>query len=397
MVHRGTLLGLVVTFALLALSVIMLLRATGGGGQTAAGPSSPSTQATRSSVPPLPQATPRVVTARGDLAADEQATIELFRRTAGSVVFIATATATQGDFRLRLENIRQGSGTGYIWDEHGHIVTNMHVVEEAARGRGHVRVTLSDQSVYSAKLVGVAPDKDLAVIRIEEKATVGKAIVLGTSHDLVVGQTVFAIGNPFGLDQTLTTGVISGLGREIESRSQRNIYDVIQTDAAINPGNSGGPLLDSAGRLIGVNTAIYSPSGAYAGIGFAIPVDTVNRVVPQLIKYGKIIRPGLGIQIANAQLSARWGIQGVLVLRVQPGSAAENAGIRPTQIDQSEKLFLGDIIQGIGGNKISNDDELYQVLDRHAVGDKLSLQLLRGYRGSDPQSLTVQVELQAIE
>ena len=393
MVHRGTLMGMVVTIALLALSVIMLLQAGRGGIQSGRPVS------TNQADPPktLPKVEGRAVAARGDLAADEKSTIELFRRSAGGVVFITTATANRSAYRLNLEQIQQGSGTGFIWDDQGHVVTNMHVVEEAVRRAGYVRVTLSDQSVYPAKLVGVAPDKDLAVIRIEPSATEDKAIMLGASHDLVVGQKVFAIGNPFGLDQTLTTGVISGLGREIKSRSKRNIFDVIQTDAAINPGNSGGPLLDSAGRLIGVNTAIYSPSGAYAGIGFAIPVDTVNRVVPQLIRYGKIIRPGLGVQIANAQVLARLGIEGLLVLRVLPGSAALNAGIRPTQVDGADNLYLGDIILAIDGNKVSSDDELFQVLDRHTVGDRLSVKLLRGYRDSKQKVVTVQLTLQAIE
>ncbi len=395
MVHRGTLMGMVVTIALLALSVIMLLQAGRGGIHPQPGRPPSTTQA--NSPKALPKVQGRAVAARGDLAADEKSTIELFRRSAGGVVFITTATANRGAYRLNLEQIQQGSGTGFIWDDQGHVVTNMHVVEEAARRAGYVRVTLSDQSVYPAKLVGVAPDKDLAVIRIDPFATKDKAIMLGTSHDLVVGQKVFAIGNPFGLDQTLTTGVISGLGREIKSRSKRNIFDVIQTDAAINPGNSGGPLLDSAGRLIGVNTAIYSPSGAYAGIGFAIPVDTVNRVVPQLIRYGKIIRPGLGVQIANAQLSARLGIEGLLVLRVLPGSAALNAGIRPTQVDDADNLYLGDIILAIDGDKVSSDDELFQVLDRHTVGDRLSVKLLRGYRDSKQEVVTVQLTLQAIE
>jgi S1-C subfamily serine protease len=223
----------------------------------------------------------------------------------------------------------------------------------------------------------VAPDKDLAVLRIDAPKNRLRPIPIGTSKDLQVGQRVFAIGNPFGLDQTLTTGLISALGREIESVTRRPIQGVIQTDAAINPGNSGGPLLDSAGRLIGVNTAIFSPSGASAGIGFAIPVDTVNRIVPELIRHGKIIRPGLGVQVAEDQLTKELGLTGVLVVDVTAGSAAAKAGIRSTRRDSTGRVRLGDVIVAIDGKKIDAVNDLFLVLDEYKVGDTVALAVLR--------------------
>jgi S1-C subfamily serine protease len=230
-----------------------------------------------------PNAVPRAVTPRGDLAEDEKTTIAIFRQASPSVVHITTLALRQDAFSLDLFQIPRGTGSGFVWDQDGHVVTNYHVIQ----GADAARVTLADQSSWTARLVGAYPDKDLAVLMIDAPKNRLRPIPVGTSHDLQVGQKVFAIGNPFGLDQSLTTGVISALGREIESVTRQTIKDMIQTDAAINPGNSGGPLLDSAGRLIGVNTAIFSPSGAYAGIGFAIPVDEVNRVVPKLIRHGK--------------------------------------------------------------------------------------------------------------
>jgi S1-C subfamily serine protease len=225
------------------------------------------------------RAKPATVVPRGDLAADEQDTIQLFNSASPAVVHITTHELKRDFFTRDVFEIPRGNGTGFVWDKQGHIVTNFHVIESADTAH----ITMSDQTTWSAKLVGIAPDVDLAVLKIDSRVTDLQPLPIGTSHDLQVGQKVFAIGNPFGLDQSLTMGLISALGREIKSRTRRNIKNVIQTDAAINPGNSGGPLLDSSGRLIGVNTAIVSPSGAYSGIGFAIPVDTVNRVVPDLI------------------------------------------------------------------------------------------------------------------
>ena len=246
-----------------------------------------------------PKAVSRPVEARGDLASDEQNTIDIFRYSAPSVVYITSIALRRDFFSLNAYEIPQGTGSGFIWDKQGRVVTNYHVISDANR----LEVTLADHSTWKAVLVGAAPDRDLAVLQISAPADKLRPISIGESKNLLVGQKVYAIGNPFGLDQTLTTGIVSALGREISSATGRTIHDVIQPDAAINPGNSGGPLLDSAGRLIGVNTAIYSPSGASSGIGFAVPVGEVNRVVPQIISKGKMIRPGLGITLANRRLT----------------------------------------------------------------------------------------------
>ncbi len=331
-------------------------------------------------------AVPRAVTARGDLAEDEKNTIELFRITSISVVYITTTEVRRNFFSLNIYEIPTGTGSGFIWDREGRIVTNYHVLEDASR----VMVTLADQSSWKATLVGVAEDKDLAVLQISAPVDRLSPIAIGESENLLVGQKVFAIGNPFGLDQTITAGIVSALGREIKSVSGRTIQDVIQTDAAINPGNSGGPLLDSAGRLIGVNTAIYSPSGANAGIGFAVPVEVVNRVVPELIQHGRVIRPGIGVAVANAGIARRFQIKGVLVINVEPGSSAESAGIRPTR-QVIGKIVLGDIIESVNGKAVSSYDDLRNELDRYRVNDEVTLELLR-----DGKQIEVQIRLEAV-
>jgi S1-C subfamily serine protease len=333
---------------------------------------------------PLPA---RPVSARGPLRPEELTAIRVFEEAKSSVVYITTLVYRRDLLTFNLFEIPQGTGSGFIWDEEGHIVTNFHVIYQAQ----NIQVTLSDQSKWKAELVGGAADKDLAVLKITAPRDKLRPIRVGTSSDLKVGQGVYAIGNPFGLDQTLTTGVISALGREIESLTRRPIQGVIQTDAAINPGNSGGPLLDSAGRCIGVNTAIYSPSGAYAGVGFAVPVDTVNRIVPQLIRYKKIIQPGLGIQMAEDSLAREIGIEGVLVLKVEPNGAAARAGIQPTRLDSEENVILGDIIVSIGGQKVANANDLYKALDLYQVGDSVQVEVMRGGR-----KLRVTVRLQEI-
>ncbi|MDA0839055.1 MAG: trypsin-like peptidase domain-containing protein [Planctomycetota bacterium] len=315
----------------------------------------------------------RDITPRGDLAGDERTTIQLFQRASPSVVHITTIEVRRYSFSLRATEIPKGTGSGIIWDKEGHVVTNYHVI----KGANAARVTLSDQSSWDASLVGVAPDNDLAVIRIGTEASVLQPVPIGTSSDLQVGQNVLAIGNPFGLDQTLTTGVISGLNREILSDNSRPISGVIQTDAAINPGNSGGPLLDSAGRLIGVNTAIFSPSGAYAGIGFAVPVDTVNHIVPQLIKYGKVKTPGLGIEVAPEQILRRLDMEGVQVMRVLPNGAAASAGILPSRIGPNGRLVLGDIIVAMGDIAIRNKLDLFRVLNQYEIGDTVTVTVIR--------------------
>jgi S1-C subfamily serine protease len=331
-----------------------------------------------------PDAVPRVVTPRGDLAADESATIALFRHASPAVVYLTSLALKRDIFSLNLFEIPHGAGSGFVWDQDGHIITNFHVIQEASGAR----VTLADHSVWDAQLVGTAPDQDLAVLYINAPKHQLQPIAIGTSSDLQVGQKVFAIGNPFGLDQTLTTGIISALGREINAVTGRTISGVIQTDAAINPGNSGGPLLDSAGRLIGVNTAIYSPSGVSTGIGFAVPVDTVNRVVPQLIRHGRIIRPGLGVRIADDATGRRFGLQGVLIMQVEKGSAAETAGLRGTRRDSEGRLLLGDVIVSINADPITASGDLMNVLDKYAVGTTVTVAVLReGTRVTVPVTL----------
>lgn len=319
-----------------------------------------------------PDAEPRTVTARGDLAGDERNTIELFQTASPAVVYITTIEVRRSLFSLNIYELPSGTGSGFIWDADGHVVTNYHVIQEASR----FEVTLADQTTWKGKLVGVAPDKDLAVLHIDAPRHKLKPIPVGESENLLVGQKVFAIGNPFGLDQTITSGIVSALNREIQAVTGRTIQGVIQTDAAINPGNSGGPLLDSAGRLIGVNTAIYSPSGGSAGIGFAVPVDAVNRVVPELIRHGRVIRPGLGVSIANEQIMKRLDIKGVLIINTQPGSAADKAGLQGTK-QIGNDIVLGDIIVAIDGKPVKNYDDLFNILDTYKVGDAVLIDVKR--------------------
>ncbi len=330
-------------------------------------------------------AVPRAVTARGDLAQDEQNTIELFKAVSPSVVYITTTALRRNMFSLNAVEIPRGTGSGFIWDKKGRVVTNYHVISDANR----IEVTMADHSTWKAVLVGVAPDKDLAVLQIDAPLHLLRPIPVGESENLQVGQKVFAVGNPFGLDQTITAGIISALGREIKAITGRKIRNMIQTDAAINPGNSGGPLLDSAGRLIGVNTAIYSPSGTYAGVGFAVPVGEINRVIPQLIKNGKLIRPGIGVTLADARLVKRLGVNGVLVLGVQPGGPAHKAGIRPTQQFANE-IVLGDIITSISSRDVQSYDDIRTELERYSIGDTISVGILRDGENMD---LTLQLSM----
>lgn len=334
-----------------------------------------------------PQAAPREITPRGDLAEDEKTTVAIFKKTSPAVVHITTLSVRQDAFTLDLFQIPKGTGSGILWDQAGHVVTNYHVIQ----GADAAQVTLADQSTWKARLVGAYPDRDLAVLVIDAPKDRLQPIPVGTSRDLLVGQKVFAIGNPFGLDQSLTTGVISALGRQIESVNRRPIKDMIQTDAAINPGNSGGPLLDSAGRLIGVNTAIFSPSGAYAGIGFAIPVDEVNRVVPQLIRHGKVTRPGIGVQVAPDQLAKQLGAKGVLILDLQADGPAAKAGLRPTRRDDANRVQLGDVILAIDGASVRSTNDLLDLLERRQPGETVSLTILR-----DEEEHQVQVALAPI-
>jgi S1-C subfamily serine protease len=334
-------------------------------------------------------AEPRSVTARGDLAGDEIATIELFERASPTVVFISTRQRVMNVWTRNVLSVPRGNGSGLVWDDLGHVVTNNHVVE----GASEATVRLNDGRSYRAVLIGSSPSHDLAVLRINVPFDRPPAVPIGTSGDLRVGQKVFAIGNPFGLDYTLTSGLVSALDRSLEDEDGTTIEHLIQTDAAINPGNSGGPLLDSAGRLIGINTAIYSPSGAYAGIGFAVPVDTVNRVVPQLIAKGRYIRPSLGVSIdadVNRVITERLGVTGVVVLQVQPGSAAEAAGLRSTRVDADGDVIPGDVILAVAGIAVESISGLLSALEKQRIGDQITLRIWR-----DGREIEVPVVLQA--
>jgi len=333
-------------------------------------------------------AEPRIVEARGNLAQDEQTTIELFENSRDSVVFITTRQHVRDAWTRNTFSVPSGTGSGFIWDDQGHIITNFHVI----KGASEATVRLADGRDYKAALVGASPAHDIAVLRIGIGFQRPAPVPLGTSHDLKVGQKVFAIGNPFGLDWTLTTGIISALDRSLPGEGGRIIDNLIQTDAAINPGNSGGPLLDSAGRLIGINTAIYSPSGASAGIGFAVPVDTVNRVVPQLISRGKYIRPALGITVDgkfNDHLTSLLEVNGVVILGVSRGSAADTAGLKGAVISPNGDIVPKDIIIAIDDKPISSVDKLLARLDEYRVGDTIKIMILR-----NAQVVEVQATLQ---
>lgn len=311
---------------------------------------------------------PRVVEARGDLSSAENSVINLFEASKGSVAYIFTESV-RGELFFR--RVAEGTGSGFIWDDLGHVVTNAHVVQGANR----IRVQLDESDPLPARLVGIAPSYDLAVVRLMSKPVDLRPIPVGTSGDLRVGQSVFAIGNPFGLSKTLTSGIVSALGRTLPVENGREIPGVIQTDAAINPGNSGGPLLDSAGRLIGVNTAILSKSGSSAGVGFAIPVDLVNQIVPQLIERGSLPRPGIGIAVADESMARRLGIRGIAVMGVEPGSPAAKVGLRPFDLQAG---VVGDVIIAVNGQPVANVMELSKALEQAGVGGIVKLAVLRG-------------------
>ena len=304
---------------------------------------------------------------------DERNSMQIFEHSRPSVVFVTNQQLMRDPRSYDLMSVPTGAGTGFIWSEQGYIVTNYHVVENANK----VMITLQDQSNWPAEVVGLAPERDLAVLKIKAPREKLISLPLGDSSQLSVGRKVLAIGNPFGLDATLTTGVVSALGREIESPNKRKIGNVIQTDAAINPGNSGGPLLNSQGQLVGVNTMIYSPSGASAGIGFAIPVNTVKDVVPQLIEHGHIIRPIIGFEPAPDQWARQSGIEGVAILRVSSNSPAQEAGLQGVARNEWGQLVLGDVIVAIDDKLIPNNDALMSALENHKPGDKISIKFMR--------------------
>lgn len=321
---------------------------------------------------------------------DEANNIEVFNEASPAVVYITNSRLVRRSFySLNPQEIPQGSGTGFVWSREGYIVTNFHVIQQASR----LTVTLQDGNAYEAEVVGFEPDKDLAVLRITAPADKLTPIELGDSSLLEVGRKVVAIGNPFGLDTTMTVGVVSALGREIDSVSRRKIRDVIQTDAAINPGNSGGPLLNSLGQLIGVNTAIYSPSGASSGIGFAIPVNTVKKIVPQLITYGHVQTPALGIAMLPPQYSDYYResarIEGVIVMDVIAGGGPEKAGMRGLS-ETNRGILLGDVITEVDGEKVVNEDDLLNALENHKAGDIVRVTTMR-----DSETMHYEVELQA--
>jgi S1-C subfamily serine protease len=324
----------------------------------------------------LVAAAPRPITPRGPLTQEEKSNITMFETAKSSVVYITTSERVTNFWRRNVTTVPHGTGSGFMWDTAGHVVTNLHVVA----GTSEATVRLADGKDYSASLVGVSEAHDIAVLQIKTPAGSAVPIAIGTSHDLQVGQKVYAIGNPFGLDWTLTTGIVSALDRSLSGENDVLIQHLIQTDAAINPGNSGGPLLDSAGRLIGMNTAIYSPSGASAGVGFAVPVDTVNRVVPELISKGHYASPSLGIQtdeMLSRAIARQLGIQGAAILRVRPGGPGERAGLQGARIGRRNSIFPGDVIVGLNGQEVDSVARLLARLDDCKPGEAVELTVWR--------------------
>jgi S1-C subfamily serine protease len=328
------------------------------------------------------EAAPRPVTPRGVLTAEEQSNIEVFENWKGSVVFISTSNRVVDFWTRSVQSVPRGTGSGFVWDEQGHVVTNMHVIAGAAEAT----VKLADGRDYPASLVGASPAHDIAVLKISPAGKPLVPVAVGTSDDLRVGQKVFAIGNPFGLDWTLTTGIVSALDRSLDNESGGVIRHLIQTDAAINPGNSGGPLLDSAGRLIGVNTAIYSPSGASAGVGFAVPVDTVNRVVPQIIARGHYSPPSLEIEADDTlsrAVARELGVQGVAVLRGAPPFRGARLGSR-------NLVVPGDVILAVEGKAVASSAQLAALLDDYQAGSEVTVDVWR-----DGKQMQIKARLKA--
>ena len=322
------------------------------------------------------QAAPRPITPRGPLTPEEKSNIAVFETSKGSVVYISTTEQVVNYWTLSVHTVPHGTGSGFIWDSAGHVVTNLHVIADAAEAT----VRLADGKDYPATLIGVSRTHDIAVLRIRIPASSAIPISIGTSHDLQVGQKVYAIGNPFGLDWTLTTGIVSALDRSLTGESGALIQHLVQTDAAINPGNSGGPLLDSAGRLIGMNTAIYSPSGASAGVGFAVPVDTINRVVPELITKGHYASPSLGVQTdenLSSAIARQLGVQGAAILRVHPNGPAAQAGLRGARFGRRNAIYAGDVIVALKGKPVDSVARLLALLDDCKAGEVVQLTVWR--------------------
>ena len=366
---RGYLVGIVVVFGI-GLLVGQGLSPSSGAKKEGAVPTL--------AVAPLPEG----------LTPEEKRDIEVFRRAQASVVFITSVALRRDTFSFDVQQIPQGTGSGFVWDRQGHIVTNFHVIQDG----NAFAVTLSDQSDWEATVVGVAPDKDLAVLRIKIPPEKLLPLTTGTSRTLLVGQRVLAVGNPFGLDHSLTVGVVSALGRELRSPSGRRIRDVIQTDAAINPGNSGGPLLDSSGRVIGVNAAIFSPSGASAGIGFAVPVDTVSRLVPQLIARGRAVQAGIGVTLIPDRYNPQLGIDGVAIAEVLSDGPAAKAGLQGAQLTRSRRVILGDRIVAVDGKPVRSEDDLRDAFEAAGVGAQVTLTVARGTTKRQVRVQLVQVD-----
>ena len=358
-------------------------------------PSPPAEQVTPAAASPGVLATasadvePRPSAAMLARTEDERNTIAVFRAAAPATVFVTQKTVVLDYYAGRAREVESGSGSGFVWDKHGHVVTNWHVV----RGAKALTVTLQDQHTYPAAVVGVEPRKDVAVLKIEAPAEKLVPVQRLPARQVPeVGQKAIAIGNPFGLDHTLTTGVISAVGREVPGAGGVTIRGMIQTDAAINPGNSGGPLLDSTGRLIGMNAVIFSRSGAWAGIGFAVPASTINRVVPQLIQFGRVQQVGLGIRIdPHGRLERSNRIRGVVVIGVSPDSPAAKAGLQGLR-QTPRGLLLGDVVVGIGDKPIEDYDDLYNALDGRTPNEKVRVRVARG-----EQELELVVPLTLVE
>jgi S1-C subfamily serine protease len=322
-----------------------------------------------------------------DLLTSEKNTIEVFRAAGPSVVYVTNNALRRDYFSTNVTEVPQGAGSGFIWDHHGHVVTNFHVIENGQT----FSVTLPTGVTREARVVGAEPRKDLAVLHFDTKGLEIDGLPLGRSDALIVGQKVLAIGNPFGLDRTLTTGIISALGREFPTPGGFVIENVIQTDASINPGNSGGPLIDSSGRVIGVNTAIYSPTGASSGIGLAIPIDTVARIVPQLIRYGQVRRAGLGVSVLPDHIVRGWGVRGVVVREVYPGSEAARAGLRSIQLDRRGNVISADIVTAVGDEAIDGFAALANALDDRKPGETITVTIARANK-----TVTLEIELTEI-
>ena len=313
---------------------------------------------------------------KAGLLPSELNTIEVVGAWADRVVNVSSVRVTR-DFFFDIREIPSGTGTGFLWDSVGHIVTNFHVVDKANR----LLVTMKDGTTLAAKRVGGEPRKDIAVLKVNlPKNMKVEAIRLANSTLIRVGQKAIAIGSPFGLDQTVTQGIVSAMGRTVPGYGNVTIRDMIQTDASINPGNSGGPLLDSRGQLVGMNTAIFSQSGASAGIGFAVPSNTIERIVGQIIRFGRVRQPGLGITTFNDAVAERLGIEGVIIQNVAPGGPAEKAGLRGTERTRAGELILGDVIVRIAKERITSFDDLYNVLDKRRIGEIVEVTIRRGQK-----------------